>query len=502
LQLVLFALSHLVPAEAVSKVLWLAVLLVASLTSYRAVPSQKFVPRAAAATLYLFNPFVYDRLQYGQVFLLAAYAVLPWVAVRFRLLAESPGRRTALTAGMGLVLVGAFSVHLLVVASLFGAVMLVGSLATARNRAYPFARTVRWWGVAALAAIVGTAYWWIPMAAGAGYEARVIAATASREIRTYAAVPDSSLGLLPNLLALYGFWAESSSRFTSMKTFVPGWPIALSLILLIGGLGAVTAMKRRTNGSRPWAIALVAAGAIGLVLEMGISSPLTALLVDWLDAHLVVYRGMRDSAKWGALLALVYSQLFGLGTAAALDGVRRWRVPSPRVESVAALIGGVLIALPIYYGNGLLYGMHGEIKPSHYPAGWYAADRLLLSDPNPGRAIFLPWHEYQGLSFVQNQNPVIASPARTFFSIPVVVSTDPEVSRIKPYGPDQAAVSELVRARSTSYWAQVLADRGIKYVLLAKEVDWRSYEYLNSQRDLVQVADFGSIIVYRNELLR
>jgi hypothetical protein len=146
--------------------------------------------------------------------------------------------------------------------------------------------------------------------------------------------------------------------------------------------------------------------------------------------------------------------------------------------------------------------MHGEIKLSQYPAGWYAADQLLKSDLKPGRALFLPWHEYMGLSFVQNQNPVIASPARSFFSIPVVVSTDPEVSGVKPSEPDQVAVSELVRARSTSYWAQVLADRGIKYVLLAKEVDWRSYEYLNSQRDLVQVADFGSIIVYRNELLR
>src|SRR2546430_16292098 len=104
---------------------------------------------------------------------------------------------------------------------------------------------------------------------------------------------------------------------------------------------------------------------------MGVSDPLTSGFVHWLDGSVPLYRGMRDAGKWAALLALVYSQLFGMGVAAALDWIRKVRLPASQVELLGATAIGLLLALPVYYGNGLLFGMHGEIKPSDYPAGWY-----------------------------------------------------------------------------------------------------------------------------------
>jgi hypothetical protein len=210
---------------------------------------------------------------------------------------------------------------------------------------------------------------------------------------------------------------------------------------------------------------------------------------------------MRDAGKWAALLALIYSQLFGLGTIAILDWIGKGR---PRVitrEWLQPVATGLLFAFPLYYGNGLLFGMHGEIKPSQYPWGWYVADRVLAADGHPGRTLFLPWHEYMGLSFVRNQNRVVAPPAPTFFSVPVLVSADPQVPGIvPPENPDQLAVSSLVRDGSQANWAEVLASRGIKYVLLAHEVDWKSYAYLDGQPGLVRIGDYGSIALYRNQL--
>jgi hypothetical protein len=49
-------------------------------------------------------------------------------------------------------------------------------------------------------------------------------------------------------------------------------------------------------------------------------------------------------------------------------------------------------------------------------------------------------------------------------------------------------------------WARVLADHGVKYALLARTVDWQSYEYLDSLPNFTKVADFGSIVVYRDLL--
>ena len=146
--------------------------------------------------------------------------------------------------------------------------------------------------------------------------------------------------------------------------------------------------------------------------------------------------------------------------------------------------------------------MHGEIKPSQYPPGWYAADQVLAADAHPGRALFLPWHEYMALSFVRNQNSVVASPAPTFFSIPVLVSADPGVPGIPPPKTrDQMLVTGLVQDGAQGKWAEGLASIGVKYILVAREVDWRSFGYLDGQPDLVKVGDFGSIVLYRNGLL-
>jgi hypothetical protein len=143
--------------------------------------------------------------------------------------------------------------------------------------------------------------------------------------------------------------------------------------------------------------------------------------------------------------------------------------------------------------------MHGEVQPSSYPVGWYQADHVLTADRHPGRALFLPWHLYLGLDFVRNTNNVVASPAPWFFSIPVVVSDNPGVPGVALSGDaDHRAIDTLVFAGAAGDWAAELARRDIKYVILARQVDWRRYGYLSTQRDLVMVADYGSVVLYRN----
>jgi hypothetical protein len=103
------------------------------------------------------------------------------------------------------------------------------------------------------------------------------------------------------------------------------------------------------------------------------------------------------------------------------------------------------------------------------------------------------------LDFVRNTNNVIASPAPTFFSVPVVISPDAGVPRVtSPVDDAQAAIGRLIDAGAGGSWASDLARHNIKYVLLAHQVDWQTYRYLDSQPGLVVVADYGSIVLYRN----
>jgi hypothetical protein len=502
LRVALAVVAAFVGGEFASKVLIFGVLFAAATLSYKALPSGGFVPRAAASTIYVVNPFVYGRLHYGQFLVLGAYALLPWAASRLRLLLNMPGLATSLLAAISFLVLGTFSPHFFLIAGVLATVLLLVYVLSAKEKFRYVKRSAPWLLLAAGVTLVGSTYWIFPIAIGQGPEAAIIGGTGAGHLGAYAAVPDRSLGLVPNLLGLYGFWAENSGRFLSMKAFVPYWPIVLGVLLLTAAVGTVGALRDRTGTLGPWVVGLLAAAALALVLEMGVSHPATAGLVGWLDAHFGAYRGMRDAGKWAALLALAYSQLVGLGAAALLMVLQSRLHDVNGSEWAASLGAALLLALPLYYGNGLLFGSHGEIKPSQYPVGWYEADRTLAADPSPGRTLFLPWHQYMSFSFIHNQNIVVGCPGPTFFSVPILSSTDPEVPGVAPpVSTDQIDLSGLVRAGSTGKWAEVLGARGVKYILVAHELDWSSYMYLDNQAGIVRVGDYGSIVLYRNSLV-
>jgi hypothetical protein len=101
--------SRLVPADLVQKLLLAGVFVGAAAGAARLVPSRGAAPRAAAAALYAWNPFVYERLVMGHWGLLVSYAALPWVtaaAVALRAADPEHGGR----AGVARRLVGALAV--------------------------------------------------------------------------------------------------------------------------------------------------------------------------------------------------------------------------------------------------------------------------------------------------------------------------------------------------------------------------------------------------------
>jgi len=500
----LAAISTAVSAEITAKILVLGSLFVAALAAYTALPYGDFVPRAVASLIYVVNPFVYGRLHYGQLFLIAGYAVLPWVAQRIYRLLVVPTIWRGLSLAAGIVVVGILTLHLLLPLVLLLGVATISSMLYRRfNLAY-LVRLAAGLGVGGAVALLLSTYWLIPYAAGRTDESRAIAQFGARDLVAFGVVSDPSVGLARNLLGLYGFWAENVHRFPSMKVFVPHWDLVVLCMLALACIGALSVFVVRNESLRSlrwWVVALVIAGLIGLMLEAGVAEPRVAPFVRRLDAVFPPYRGMRDSGKWASLLAVVYAQLIPLAWIAIRDRLKSWRKWRVVREMSLALTAGLALALPLYYGNGLLFGMHRQIQASQYPAGWYAADRAMSSDRGQGRALFLPWHQYLRLSFVRNVNSIIASPAPEFFSIPTLVSADPEVPGIPaPDTPDQRTIQSLVNAGSAGDWARGLASRDVRYVVVAKELDWQNYGYLDRQAGLKKVADYGSVVLYRVEM--
>src|SRR5438309_7689234 len=128
-QLALAAISRIVGPEATGKILVLAILVGGAFAAYRAVPTDGFPGRAAAATLYMANPFVFGRLHYGQLYLLAAYVLLPWIATCLRKVCAEPTWTAGLLFALSVSVVGVFSAHLFLVALVMTVVVVVAHIA-------------------------------------------------------------------------------------------------------------------------------------------------------------------------------------------------------------------------------------------------------------------------------------------------------------------------------------------------------------------------------------
>src|SRR5579864_1637422 len=109
---VLAVAARVLTAELTTKLLVFGVLFAATTTAYRALPRGGFIARAVASVVFVMNPFVYGRLEYGQFLVLAGYAVLPWVLGRLGRLLSEPRLRNGFMVGVALALTAALDLHM------------------------------------------------------------------------------------------------------------------------------------------------------------------------------------------------------------------------------------------------------------------------------------------------------------------------------------------------------------------------------------------------------
>ncbi|HEX2712430.1 MAG TPA: hypothetical protein VHM88_09440, partial [Candidatus Acidoferrales bacterium] len=302
LQLELALLNLVFPGEVVGKILIFGILVSAGLAAFHSVPTTGLVPRAVASLVYVVNPFVYDRLAYGQLTVLAGYALLPLVASSVRRLLLEATMLQAVIVGLLLSAVAVLDVHIALIASVLVVLLVSAYMFEDRRRLESALRTGSLVLVSAAVALLTSIYWLIPLLSGRGPEAATLAGIGQSDLNSFSTTSDPNLGLLPNVLGLYGFWAEDTGRFASMKDFVPLWPVALGLMLMLAIAGAAAVWRRNENVdfpfSRAWLIALLSGAFLATVLGIGVADPHIAPVVDWLDSAFPPYRGMRDAQKW------------------------------------------------------------------------------------------------------------------------------------------------------------------------------------------------------------
>ncbi|WP_310963060.1 hypothetical protein [Nocardioides terrisoli] len=430
-------LTHLVSGDVVQKLVLGGSLLLAGLAVRALVADCCLAGRLAATTLYVWNPWVEERLAIGQWGTVLGYALLPWVVVAARgLRRDRPGRGVPL-----LVLALAGCSACTPSAGLLAGATALAVVVTGRN-----GRATRA-GVVVLTTLVVSLPWVLPSLLGGG-----LRAASGGQFQVFGARAESGLGTAASVFSLGGIWKAAAVPPERTSSAI----VLLSLVVTCVAIAGAARWWSVTRDRTCLGLALLA--AVSVVLALAAAVPGVAAALDSASVSVPALGFVRDSQRFLAPLAL----LLAVGTAWSVDWLwRRARVDGARI------LAGALVPLPALLLPTMAWGLHGDFRPVQYPAEWGTVARQLADRPQPDRAtVVLPWHgSYRG--FAWNGHHAVLDPADRFFPGPVLVDDRLYVGS-HVVGSERALLGRVGDALAAPDPARRLRALGVRRILVEK----------------------------------
>lgn len=457
-------LDSVLPGELLQKLVLLAILTFAGIgvAVLLARSGMGAGAQMVSATVFVWNPYVAERLVLGHWGLLACYGALPWLISAARRLRAGEGG----PASAALVLaVAASSITptggVLAVGAVLILVAVPGGRLSRRHRA-----------AAAGAAVALQLPWLVPSAFHVG------AATSDPAgVGAFSARADGPLGLLGSLATLGGIWnAEAVPTSRAL------WSSAL-LSLAILALAALGVGRLARVLGRGATITLSAIAIAGLIIAAAGAVGPTADVVAWVVAEVPGGGLIRDGHKFLAPYALVLAITAGLG-ASRLAGRFRGRYASRLVVVVA-------IFLPIAAMPDLAWGVSGRVAAWSYPAAWSQVRSALDAVDAPGDVVVVPFQPFR--SFPWTNHRVVLDPAPRFLGRETVLPGDLTVADQLVKGEDVRAAEVGTALREDD--VRRLGDLGVGWVVVERDTPGRIPDGVLAQLEPLVIS--GVLDVYR-----
>ena len=493
-RLVLQGASHLMPGWVVQKAILVLTFTLAGFGAYRLVPFGK-VASYYAGFLYMLNPFTHMRLLAGQWTLLASYAVLPFAVKAFLRFLEMGRTRDVVKVALLWTLAGVFQLHGFVLLGVIFLVLTLVHVLKARSRMETVLVLSRPALIGAMVFVLLNLYWLVPALSGGGAPASRIGAD---EIQFFAPTSLSGRPVVLEVAALEGFWRAPGLVPSGLSSF---WWVPFIGMTFLWVYGLTGALQRRNT--RPEVLAFGLLAFLGLFLALGVSTPVSRPVFEFLWDQVPFFRGFRDSHKFLMALILAYAYLGALGVhniRAEVSAVRldlfsgRWRGAHRHLALVLAV---VVLLVPLSYAVRVA-GFSGHVHSTHYPAEWYDARELIATEQGRTNVLVLPWHQYLDISWLSQPQQRVSNPARLFFGSSTIVGDAIEVG---PPSSDPVSryVNFLLENRDgITNLGELLAPINVGFVVLLKEVDYLSYSFLDRQADLEVLLSNDRLTLYGN----
>ena len=445
---VVSALTHVVPGSWVQRAFLLGGFLVGGLGAGRLVREHAWYARAAAITVFCWNPWVHDHLQIGQWAILAGYLALPWVALASRRL------RRDLRTGWA---PAAVALVMSAVCSPSSGVMAVVVLAVLGTR-----RSLASWATVAGLGVAANLPWLLP-----SLVARSADVATDGVFGLFAARGESSLGVVASLLSMGGTWKTSIVAPERTSVVIVGLAAALTLAALLG-------LRRFGRPAEPSAVRagpdqvwpdrreevrrLLALGALALGVALLPAVAGGAEVLGWLGERVPATALLRDSHRFLAPAGLVLA----VGLAGAVTWVREQVAPGR--ESLWA-VAGLLVVAPVVLLPSLAWGAH-DIRRATYPADWReVADHI---EENPDAVtVVLPWAGgYRSFEWANGR--AVLDPAPRFLPGDVLIDdrTYVDADVVPSEDPRSAAVLDALEQSSAQARSAALRDLGVRWVVV------------------------------------
>ncbi len=435
-----------------------------------------------SSLFFLFNPFIYDRLMYGQIGIVAALGCLCFAFGYLLEYLQKKQLRQISLAGIFGALAVQFSPPFMF---FFGIVVLVfiilsvqekeGIVKILRNALFIFALVfllnINW--------IAGAL-----LHPHGGLISFINQGVTQQDLVAFKTSGKTGLDALRYVFMMSGFWGKDQGRYADLTLQNSNWGRSFLVLLPLIAWGALAALRKKET--RFFIIALTGMFLVAVLLAVGVRLPVSREITYWLFNHLGAYRGMRETQKWVSLVVVVY----GLCLAFGLEKLFATRITQKNKVVISILVTLVILMQAPF----LLWGFAGQVKAADYPSDWTGANTIIAQSGCRGNILFLPWHMYMYFGFAGR---VISVPARDFFSCPVVQGTNVEWGGIYDNSNNPAGrtmVQWLTEKSDISF----LQKNGlnVSYIIIAKEADWRNYQWIGDLPGVTLVKDTDALMLY------
>lgn len=433
----------------------------------------------------LFNPFVYQRIMYGQISIVGAFGLL-CLSLGYSLSYIKEGKNSNLYMWSILnALSFQFSTHFVFLSFLlnFSFLAILFFLKTDKRKLLKIIL------VLLFCAITLNLNWIL------GYIIKPSQLNFNQrftydDLEAFQISGQNGLEALGNVVMMSGFWAKERGIYVDLSGVGQIWGTSFLLLLPIILAGLFFGLRKKEH--RPMLLGLIFIFFIAVILAVGIRLPVSREITYWLFNNVPFYKGLRESGKWVSLIVVIYGILLALG----LEHLSKYKI----IRENKTLSVVLICLLIVMQSPFLLFGFYGQTRPVNYPEDWKEINKYIASQQDgkycKDLVLFLPWHLYMSFSWIDNR--LIANPANSFFSCKIIQGTNMEWAGIYDNSGDKNGmiIEQWIKEKKS---VDFFKNNGlnIKYIILAKEVDWQEYQWIDKIDGLKIEKETDNLKLYR-----